>query len=443
MSSRRSRSQKNLRESISKWLVEKHAERFSNGRAVSPLSDVRVDAIRHFERLGLPGVKEEAWRFTPVVSYMKDLPDEQDVGQRRHDSVEPFLTPDLDVDLVVTVDGVYSAEHSRIERAPGVHVMALREARQRFPEVCKAHLARHAKPDSEPFVSLNTAFLEDGTFVYVEKGVRAPRPIHVVHLLSERPGTLQYGRSLFVVDERADAYVIESFRGIDPAAIFANLVTEVFVGARAHLDHYRLQGRPGASTVDTLHGYQGEQSTYRVFTFTVSGTLARNNITIVPDGAHCETYMSGLFLIQSGQHVDNHTLVDHTEPACHSNELFKGILAGSAGGVFRGMLHVHPRAQQTNAFQSNRNLLLSKDATINTQPQLEIYADDVKCSHGATTGFLDDDAIFYLRARGIPYREARLLLMHAFTAEVTDRIKIPELRDYIDDLVTRRLEEIS
>jgi Fe-S cluster assembly protein SufD len=249
-------------------------------------------------------------------------------------------------------------------------------------------------------------------------------------------------RNLIIAETNSKATIIEKYRSIDSQHhTFTNAVTEIFVAPNAHLDHYKVQNEEkNASQINTTQVYQKSDSHFSNTTITLNGSLIRNNLNIALFGSNCEAYMNGLYMPNENMHVDNHTLADHQLPHSYSNELYKGILDGKATGVFNGKIYVRQDAQKTNAFQSNKNILLSETATVNTKPQLEIWADDVKCSHGCTVGAMDEEPLFYLRARGVPFNEARAMLMFAFAEDVLSRIKVEALRTYIERKIQQRLK---
>ena len=267
-------------------------------------------------------------------------------------------------------------------------------------------------------------------------------PIHIIHISSANQNTIINSRNLIVVESNAQAKIVESYETVDSnAKVFNNALTEIVVEENAIVDHYKIQDEKGFGyLLSTTQAIQKKESVFSTNTFTLSGSLVRNNLTIVLDGEYIESHLNGLYLTNGNQVVDNHTLVDHQKPNCNSNELYKGIIEDKSSATFNGKIYVRKDAQKTNAFQSNKNILLSDDGTINTKPQLEIYADDVKCSHGTSTGKLDADKIFYLRARGLSEASAKKLLMHAFASEVVDTIKIAALREYVEEKISKRFE---
>ena len=354
--------------------------------------------------------------------------------------VEPLSIPGLEAHVAVLVNGQFSTTLSSLDDLPeGVVVAGLAHARDAHADLVEAHFARYADYKDEAFTALNTAFAHDGLFVYVPRHTVVEKPVLVIGLVTAGEDAFVQPRHLVVVEENAEVRLIQRRAPRTGAKTFVNAVTEVFVGAHARVDRYEIQDEPArTSAVNTVRAYQQTGSVFRNSTFTFSGEVIRNNVDILPDAEHCETHLYGLFLGDGAMHVDNHTLVDHARPNCFSNELYKGILDDKATGVFNGKVLVRLDAQQTNAYQSNKSILLTDTARMYSKPELEIYADDVKCSHGATTGQLDEDALFYLRSRGLTEKRACAILLAAFARDVLDNVVVEPLRAYLDTLVTAR-----
>ncbi len=406
----------------------------------------RQEAIARFKALGLPTRKLEFWKYTDVAralrrgDYAQHLDAEAPVVTRS--DVEPHLLPDLDAHVAVTVNGRFDADLSDLDALPeGVVVTSLAEAGARHSDLFERHYARYARYEEHALTALNTAFARDGVFVYVPKGTTLEKPLFLLHLTQADENLLVQPRHLFIAEEGALAKIIERPVALGDAEAFTNAVTEVFVGEKAHLDHYRIQDEgERASQVQDTHAYQEDESVFDTLTVTLSGKFVRNNVIVTPDASHCETHLYGLYMGRDAMHVDNHTIVEHAAPDCFSNELYKGILTGRSTGVFNGRVHVHPGAQRINAYQSNKNIVLTDTAQIYSKPELEIYADDVQCSHASTTGQLDEEAIFYLRSRGLSETRARTLLLHAFASDVVNEVKIDALRAWLDEQVAGRFE---
>ena len=406
------------------------------------LEDARQTAIERFRELGFPAVKAEAWKYTNIGKVLQRdynvnlAATETDVSR---EDVAAHLIPGLDGHVVVLVNGRYVSELSNIGELPaGVIITGLEEASRRHAEIVNTYFGRAAN-DKDVFTALNTAFTLDGLFVYIPRGKTMEKPLHVVNLIATDDELFLQPRNLIVFEEGSQGRLIETVGARSEAHTFTNAVTEVFVGARAIAELYTVQNSgPRASLVSNIEAHQDSESVLSTFTITLSGEVVRNNLTVVPDGEHCETHLFGLFLPTGNTHVDNHTLVDHAKANCMSNELYKGVLDDHGSGVFNGKVFVRRDAQKTNAFQENKSILLSDTATMNAKPELEIYADDVKCSHGATTGQLDREALFYLRSRGISERRSRGMLLHAFARDVIDEIRIEPLRTFLDERLSER-----
>jgi Fe-S cluster assembly protein SufD len=396
---------------------------------------VREKAMESFLRLGVPGRKSEEYKYVNVELALKDL----NVGAQPVSKPSTFEAAVVPAEIrIAIVNGAYSPELSDISSLPeGLSItdISVTASDASFNKYYNTLLDN----DNDPFAALNTALATGGVFIHVSRGASVTRPIHIVSFTSADAPTLFTSRNLVVLDENAELTVIESFVSAGTVKCFHNAATELVVGASSRLKHYKIQDEgENGYLLNTTHACQGNSSVFTTNNFTLSGSFVRNNLTIVLDGEHIESNLNGLYLTNGNQVVDNHTLVDHRKPNCNSNELYKGIIEGKSSATFNGKIFVRKDAQKTNAFQSNKNILLSDDGTINTKPQLEIYADDVKCSHGTSTGKLDEDKIFYLRARGLSQESARNLLMHAFASEVVEHIGIDELRDFVEQKIAAR-----
>jgi Fe-S cluster assembly protein SufD len=382
-------------------------ERLEKDRAAPAMQRLRKAAIARFAELGLPGPRDEEWRFTPVAPLAK----------------VPFRLGPPDVPG--------GADNRPLP--DGVHVGSLAAALEKHPQLVEPHLARYADYKRHVFVALNTAFLRDGLFVYVPPGCVVEEPIFLESLVSAHNDNVPYAwhrRCLIVLGANASATVVETFNGVPGLTYLTNAVTEVVVGENASLDHYKIQEEGDAAFHMALMQVQlARSSRFSSHAVSLGGAWVRNEVNAVFGGAGGECTLNGLYRASGRQLVDNHTFIDHALPHCASHELYKGVLDGHARGVFNGKILVRQDAQKTDAKQTNQTLLLSDDATINTKPQLEIYADDVKCTHGATVGQLDAEQTFYLRARGVGLEEARSLLTFAFANDVIDRIKVASVRE--------------
>ncbi len=417
--------------------LDGHALNGSNTR----LQQLRRDSMARVEQLGLPTRRSEAWKYTPIEKQF-EAPLHVVAGAAQPwgtaADVDAALVPDLDAFVAVLVNGAFQPALSRLDGLPqGVVVMGLKAALEEQPERVESHLDAYTRSESDVFMALNAAFLTDGLFVDVARGVAPEKPLHIVHLVEATERSLVQPRVLVVAGENAHITLVETFRVSGEALV--NSVSEFAVGARARVAHYRVEDEGEmVSHVSATEAYQHGQSFFASTTITLSGDVVRNNAYVRPGGEGGESHLYGLFLAEGTTHVDNATFLDHAAPHCESTELYKGVLWDEARGVFNGKVLVRPDAQKTNAYQSSRSIVLSDRAEMYSKPELEIYADDVKCSHGAATGKLDPDALFYLRARGLSRAQARALMLLAFARDVTDTITIPALHDWLDAHLQRR-----
>ncbi|MEI8371205.1 MAG: Fe-S cluster assembly protein SufD [Planctomycetota bacterium] len=395
----------------------------------------RKAAIARFGEVGFPTTHDEEWRFTDVAPIAKAplaLPEIED-GVPPPEARSSLAGDGYRLSFVNGYRPVFEQQGAKLPT--GVIVASLAEALVKHKDLVEPHLAHHARVDGSAFTALNTAFFRDGAFVHIPKGVVVSAPIHLQFLATTRPFAWQR-RTLIVAGENSQATIVEGYDGADGNAYFTNAVTEVVALPGAVLDHYKVQ-REGKSAfhVGTMQVTMQRGSTFTSHGIALGGGLVRNDANAVLDAEGCTCTLNGLYLASGQQLIDNHTRIDHAKPNCVSHELYKGILDGKARGVFNGKIYVHPNAQKTDAKQTNKTLLLSDDAVINTKPQLEIYADDVKCMHGATIGPLDADSIFYLRSRGIGLAEARCLLTFAFANDIIRRIQVAPIRAQLEDVL--------
>lgn len=414
-------------------------ERGAGARAPGWIAKLRRTGIASFAERGFPGPRDEEWRCTNVSPIARGgFREAEGARPLTHASVAPHSFGES-VRLVF-VDGAFRASLSDIGHLPpGVRLMNLAAAAEEVPELVQRHLGRHADL-RHPFVGLNTAFLRDGAFLHVPTGHCLTTPIHILHLSSGESRVRTHPRTLVAVGESGHATVVETYASIERGPHFTNPVTEVVAAANASIDHYRVQVESeDAMQAGTIQIAQERDSNVVSHVFHLGGALVRSEVNGVLGGEGGACTLNGLALAGGRQHIDNHTRLDHKVPRCESHELYKGIWDGHSSGVFSGRIHVHPDAQKTDAKQSNHNLLLSEEATVDTRPQLEIFADDVRCTHGATIGRLDRDALFYLRSRGIGEKPARALLIYAFAAEVCERVRVVALREKVERMVLARL----
>lgn len=403
------------------------------------LHGLRRTALARFAELGFPTTRVEEWKYTNLASLARTVfepaePPASSVPPR------PSWVEQVGVVLVRTLNGHPVSQV--VERGFSIH--PLRTVWRESPELIERHLGRYAAFDRHAFVALNTAFFEDGVLVRIADGVVLESPLVLMHYLAadgEAP-VASHPRTLVLAGRNSQAQIVEAWTGPDGQVYLTNAVAEVVLGEGAVLEYVRVQLEGDrAYHFSALHARQGRSSSLAVHTVLLGGALTRAEIGSVLAGEGASTTLNGLYLARGEQHMDNYTTLDHAQPHATSVELYKGILDGRSSGVFHGRIIVRPEAQKTDAIQRNRNLLLSQDAVINTKPQLEIYADDVRCTHGATVGQVDADAIFYLRSRGIAHREARRLLTLAFAQEITDRINPASLRERLNAELLVRLDQ--
>jgi Fe-S cluster assembly protein SufD len=416
-----------------------------NGGVEGPawLPGVRRAAIDRFAAVGFPGSRDEEWRFTPVAPIAQTVFRPAGPGVVTRAALDPFLFGHAEWPQLVFVNGKFTPELSVLPMLPvGVRLGNLASALSTDGEMLERHLTRHAGPEITPFAALNTAFMRDGALVYVPPETVLKDPVHLLFVTSpDAGGTVAHPRNLVVIERGARASVVESYVTLaEGARYFTNAVTEVVSGEDAWTEHTRIQRESElAYHVGLTHVDQARGSHYRSFTLAMGGAIARHNLHVRLNAPGIETLMYGLYLTRGEQVVDNHTAIYHDHPNCNSWEVYKGVLDDRSRAVFNGKVFVKPEAQKTDAKQTNRNLLLSATAKVDTKPQLEIFADDVKCTHGATVGFLDPLGLFYLRSRGIPTAAARKILTYAFAAEVVDEVALAPVRDELNRLVLARL----
>jgi Fe-S cluster assembly protein SufD len=397
---------------------------------------VRELAKSAFQQLGLPHTKTEDYKHLPITRSLEKnfnfAINENPKSTLRN--IGDFLIPDLDADVVVVVNGEFSETLSTIS-GNEITIGKLTDNNDQ--------LAAFADFKTDSFVAWNTAAWQGGVYIHVPENKIVSKPIVIYNIQDATAGEVKsISRNLIVVGKNSEVTVVEKFDSVGANPNFSNIVTEAVVSENAGLNFYSIQAdhgnryQFGQTTI-----WQSNHSRANTYTFTLDGKFVRNNLQLQLDGEGCESHMYGLYLLHGETVADNHTVVDHRKPNSFSNELYKGVLEGNTKGIFNGKIFVRPQAQKTNAFQSNRNILLSEKAAIYTKPQLEIWADDVKCSHGCTTGQLDEEALFYLRSRGIEKSTARAMMLYAFAAEVLENIPNLKLRNFIDGMIGERLHK--
>jgi Fe-S cluster assembly protein SufD len=408
-----------------------------------PFFTVREQAFAEFEKLGFPTTKHEEWKYTslkPIAE--KTFSATCELNGRIKTFVEQSIFSQITGNLLVFVNGTFSPEFSRnIETDETIVIGSLAVERHKHAAVFNKHFAQYAKVEGEAMNALNTALLSDGVFVHVPKGKTAANPVIVLNVTDATDiNVLAQPRNLIVIEQNASATIVEAYYTLGANPSFTNVVTESYVAENAHLEHYKIQQQAGESYQNNFTQiFQEANTNINHVTLTLDGTLVRNNLHFYMNGENCNSLLYGLYINDAKDFVDNHTRVDHAKPNCFSDEKYKGILKDQSTAVFNGKIMVHLDAQKTNAYQRNQNILLSDEATVNTKPQLEIFADDVKCTHGATIGQLDEEPMFYLRSRGIPEDVARKMLLNAFADDIAEKIKIPELVTLLEEQIDAKL----
>jgi Fe-S cluster assembly protein SufD len=408
------------------------------------LQEHRAAGAAAFARLGYPTRRDEDWHYTSVTPIAEagfapatERPATDDASLA--DALAPFVFGEGP--LVVFLNGRFAPALSSLAALPeGIRVLPLLEAAEREPELLARALGRAAAPDRDGFTALNASHTGEGVLVHVGKEMVADAPVQIVHVMDTRgAGIASHPRHLFVVERHGKASVVESFVALADVAYFTNVVTEAYVEDGATLSVMRIQRESRtAFHVGTVEARQGRDSHFTTFTFQTGGALSRSNVYTVLGGEGCGTTLNGLYMLDGQQHGDHQTRVEHVAPNCYSREVYKGLLDGAAHGVFNGKVYVHPEAQKTDGKQTNNTLLLSERAQIDTKPQLEIFADDVKCTHGATVGRIDETSLFYLKSRGVSARLAKQLLMYAFAADVLETIENPAIVERLERITLER-----
>ncbi|MFD1616133.1 Fe-S cluster assembly protein SufD [Gelatiniphilus marinus] len=408
----------------------------------SYVHNVRNQAIKIFEEKGFPTKKEEAWKYTALNKLLKEdysvFPKQESTID--YNDIKKYFIHNIDSYKIVFIDGKYSSHLSQTTH-DGIDVCLMSAAltKPKYRLVIENYFNKAAEKDS--LSSLNTAFSKEGAYIHIPKNKLVENPIQIIHLSTgSESASLMQPRNLIVVDENSHVQIIERHQSLTNNAVLTNSVTEIFANKRAIVDYYKIQNdNANASLIDNTFIKQKRESVASVHTFAFGGKLTRNNLNFYQQGERINSILKGVTIIGNKQHVDHNTLVHHIEPNCESHQDYKGIFNENATGVFNGKIIVEKEAQKTNAFQANNNILVSDKATINTKPQLEIFADDVKCSHGCTIGQLDESALFYMRSRGIPEKEAKALLMYAFSNNVLSSVKIPEVKQRITKIIANKL----
>jgi len=407
------------------------------------LHEVRNQAIKNFENKGFPTKKEEAWKYTSLNAILKNdfsvFPKKENTIEFK--DVKKYFLHEIDTYKVVFIDGIFSSFLSSTTH-DGLDVCLMSSAltKPKYKMVIDTYFNQIASKE-ESLTSLNTAFSLEGAYVHVPKSKVVEKPIEIIYFSTGTEAALMVQpRNLVIVGENAHVQIVERHQSLNSNPVLTNSVTEIFAQKRAIVDYYKIQNDvQTANLIDNTYIAQKQESRVAVHTFSFGGNITRNNLNFYHQGERIDSTLKGITIIGDKQHVDHYTLVQHATPNCESHQNYKTILHDSATGVFNGKIFVEKEAQKTDAFQQNNNILIGDKATINAKPQLEIFADDVKCSHGCTIGQLDESAMFYMQQRGIPKKEAKALLMYAFTSEVTNSVKIPELKAKIARIIADKL----
>ena len=408
----------------------------------SYVHEVRSEAIKQFESIGFPNKKLENWKYTSLKNLLNTdytvLPEINNVLEFKN--IRKYLIDDIDSYKIIFVDGKYCSHLSETTHE-GMDICILSAAltQSKYELIIENYFNKIALKDG--ITSLNTAFSNEGVFIHIPKNKFVEKPIQIIHFSTGNESSLMFQpRNLVVVDENSQVQIIERHQSLSKNKVFTNSVTEIYADKKSIIDYYKIQNdNLQASLIDNTYVNQERNSAFSMHTFSFGNELVRNNLNISQNDEFIETTIKGVTIIGDNQHVDHNTLIKHNKPNCNSHQDYKGIYDNKSTGVFNGRIVVNKQAQKTNAFQSNNNVLLSDKATVNAKPQLEIYADDVKCSHGCTVGQLDKNALFYLKSRGIPEKEATALLMYGFANNILKSVKIPEIKTRITNIIANKL----
>ena len=416
---------------------------FENDKDVdSYVHDIRTQAIKKFEEEGFPTKRLENWKYTSLKKTLqhdyKLFPSKSEALEFK--DIESFLINDIESYKIIFVDGKYCSHLSETTH-DGMDICILSSAltQSKYDLVIENYFDKIAKKDG--ITSLNTAFSSEGSFIHIPKNIQVDKPIQIIYFSTGKNESVLYQpRNLVVVDENSQVEIIEKYHSLNDNSVLVNTVTEIYADKKSNIKHYKIQNDNNTSSlIDNTFVSQEHSSSYSLHTFSFGGELIRNNLNIFQNDERIESSINGITIIDDNQHVDHNTLLHHRKPNCNSYQDYKGIFGGKSVGVFNGRVLVEKEAQKTNAFQANNNVLISDKAAINTKPQLEIFADDVKCSHGCTVGQLDKNALFYLRSRGIAEKEATALMMYGFANKVLTSVEIPEIKARINRIIANKL----
>ncbi len=428
--------------SLKEDLITSHIvfqEKFSSSEYINK---IRQNSISEFESKGFPTTKDEEWRYTNISPLLKTsyklFPKNDNLLD--YASIRSFLLDEIESYKLIFIDGKFSNHLSDTTHDEAdICILSSIFGKSIYNSLIENYFTK-STIISDSWTALNTAFSNEGAFIHVPKNTILSKPIQVIYFSTKEHNTFYNPRNLIIIEENSNVQIIESHYNLSNSEVLNNVVTEIFIERNSSLEYFKLQNDVlNSSIIDNTHITQKEKSSCDVYTFSFGSKLTRNNLHFYQEGEHIESNLKGITLIDNNQIVDHHTLVNHKFPNCNSNEQYNGLFLGNSKGVFNGKIFVHKEAQKTNAFQKNNNVLLSDKASVDTKPQLEIFADDVKCSHGCTVGALDQYALFYLQSRGIPKNEAEALLTFAFSSDILQTIKIKVLRDKISHILSKKL----
>ncbi len=429
---------------IKKWYISNFEsfENSLNGESKLPIHKFRKEAIENFKELNFPTTKDEEWKYTNIAPLLKyNFKPAAETKNTAAEKLQNHLFNEINKNVVVFVNGYFSEDLSSLKAVPqGVTVGSIGDAIKNTSPVLEKHFGKYADFKTHIFTALSTAYTNDGAFIHVPDGKIVEEPVHLIFLADAgNEKILIQPRNLFVIGKNSQITILEHYAALNEETYFTNAVTEVYCDENSFVDHVKLQAESKkAYHVARMEVDQERSSNFTSHMVSLGGDIARNDFNSRFNNTGGECTMNGLFLTEDKQLFDVHTLIDHAKPLCNSHEHYKGILDGNSRGVFNGKIMVRPDAQKTNAFQENNNIILSDSALINTKPQLEIFADDVKCSHGATIGQLDEESMFYLKSRGIGEEKAKAILLHAFASDVVKSLKVNAVKDYIEDILTKK-----
>ena len=423
---------------------EKKFDQLQSTDKDNQLSSIRQEAFSVLSKVGIPTARHEEWKYTRIGGLFNKEYQFPVTTKFSTEELNPLRLPGHEnANEIVFVNGLFSSSLSSI-RSKGLVLIPLEEAaaQNEYKDIVSNHFGHSGQYLTDGINALSTAFVAGAIFIYINKGLATEHPIYIYNIIDARAeNILSQPRSLVYVGENAQVQIVETFATIGAQESFTNQVMELIVEKDSITEYYKIQNDSShANQVSTTHIRQIGKSYTHAVTISLNGALVRNNLNIVLDAEYCEAHLYGLYFQHGKTHIDNHTLVDNVQPHCLSNELYKGMIDENATAVFNGKIFVRQKAQKTNAYQSNKNVLLSDNASVNSKPQLEIFADDVKCSHGCTVGQLDEEALFYLRSRGVPEKAAKSMLLRGFSSDILEKIKLVPIRAHIDHLIAERLE---